>query len=91
MYQTKFGQNPSTGSEDNAGKRSYMDADANAEADGIRTKSNMSPSLRLRDKINIVSSICMLLSRFLIRANDCNQMHCGATILPYLYTPSLGV
>ena len=46
MYLCKFGQNPSTGSEDNAGKRRYTDVDADAIADanaeGIRTKNNMS-------------------------------------------------
>ena len=46
IYLRKVGQNPSTGSEDNAQKRSY--ADANAEADGIHIK-NMSPILWLGD------------------------------------------
>ena len=40
MYICKFGPNPSNGSEDNAQKRSYGDADA--DADGIHTKDNMS-------------------------------------------------
>ena len=39
LYKCKFGQNPPTGSEDNARKRSYADVDA----DGIRTKNNISP------------------------------------------------
>ena len=45
MYLCKFGQNPSNVSEDNARKRSYMyaGADANVDADGIRTKINVSP------------------------------------------------
>ena len=37
MYLCKFGQKPSSGPEDNPGKRSYGDTDA----DGIRTKNNM--------------------------------------------------
>ena len=37
----KLGQNPFTGSEDNALKQSYTDAGTNA--DGIHTKTNMSP------------------------------------------------
>ena len=40
MYLCKLGQNPSNGSEDNARKRSYADADA--DADGIRTKNSIS-------------------------------------------------
>ena len=37
MYLCKFAKNPSTGSEDNAQKRSYTDADTNR----IRTKNNL--------------------------------------------------
>ena len=40
MYLCKFSQNPSIGSIDIASERSYADADA----DGIRTKNNMSPT-----------------------------------------------
>ena len=40
MYLCKFGQNPFTGSKDIASERSYADADA----DGIHTKNNMSPT-----------------------------------------------
>ena len=42
MYLCKFGKNPPTGSKDIATERSYADADA--DADGIRTKNNMSPT-----------------------------------------------
>ena len=45
MYLCKFGQNPSTGSKDIASERSYADADA----DRIRTKNNMSPTFGLGD------------------------------------------
>ena len=38
MYLCKFGQNPSTGSKDITSERSY------ADADGIHTKNNMSPT-----------------------------------------------
>ena len=51
MYLCKFGQNPSTGSKDIASDRSY--ADAYADADGIRTKNNMSPTFGCGDIIKI--------------------------------------
>ena len=41
MYLWKFGQNPFTGSEDNTLKQSYTDS--GTDADGIPTKTNMSP------------------------------------------------
>ena len=41
VYLCKFGQNPITGSEDNALKQSYTDA--GTDADGIHTKINMPP------------------------------------------------
>ena len=44
MYLCKFGQNPSTGSKDITSERSYADADAEVDADGICTKNNMSPT-----------------------------------------------
>ena len=43
MYLCKCGQNPSNFSEDNAQKRCYADADADDDAERIRTKNNMSP------------------------------------------------
>ena len=46
MYQCKFGQNPLFGSEYNAWKQK-MDTDANADAYGIRTKNNISPTFRV--------------------------------------------
>ena len=42
MYPCKFGQNPSFGSEYNARKQK-VDADANADAYGIRTKKTIYP------------------------------------------------
>ena len=47
MYIYKFGKNASAGSEVNARKRSNVDADAEADDDGIRTKNNMSPNHRV--------------------------------------------
>ena len=47
MYLCKFGQNPSTGSKDITSERSY------ADADGIRTKNNMSPAFGWGDIIVI--------------------------------------
>ena len=52
MYLCKFGQNPSTGSKDIASERSYTDADADVDADGIGTKNNMSPTFGWGDITN---------------------------------------
>ena len=49
MYLCKFGQNPSTGSKDITSEKSYADADMDADADGIRTKNNMSPTIGCGD------------------------------------------
>ena len=46
MYQCKFGQNPLFGSEYIARKQK-VDTDANADAYGIRTKNNISPTFRV--------------------------------------------
>ena len=43
MYICKIDQKPANGSEDNAWKRSYADADTDADAEVIRTENNMSP------------------------------------------------
>ena len=43
MYTCTFRQNASNGSEDNAGKRSFADVNADADLDGIQSKNNMSP------------------------------------------------
>ena len=51
MYLCKFGQNPFTGSKDIASERSYADADA----DGIRTKNNMSPTFGWGDIIDKIT------------------------------------
>ena len=44
MYLCQFSQNSSSGSKDIASERSYADADADEDADGIHTKNNMSPT-----------------------------------------------
>ena len=48
MYPCKFNQNPHTGSERKVWK-SYADVGNDADSDGIRTKTNMSPTFRWRD------------------------------------------
>ena len=46
MYICKFGQNPTTGSEDMHGNEK-VDADANTNANGIRTKTIYPTTLRV--------------------------------------------
>ena len=50
MYLCKFCQNPSTGSKDIASERSY------ADADGMGTKNNMSPTFGWGDIIILMAS-----------------------------------
>ena len=57
MYLCKFCQNPSTGSKDIASERSYADADA----DGICTRNNISPAFGWGD---ITNNIYLFSARF---------------------------
>ena len=84
MYLCKFGQNPSTGTEDNIWGRT--NADGHADADRIHTKSNMSSlfgwgghklnfdfKLSLLDKCVMTQSLCftcLIMNEY--NKNECN-------------------